>query len=375
MKKICFVVTVEFVVKAFLLNHLRALSKYYEITLIVNTNNPNFLAEQGIDAKVIPLKISRDINLISDLVSLIKLLKILTFQRFSSVHSITPKAGLLAMLAAWIVRVPLRIHTFQGEVWVTKTGVIKHLLIFIDKLVNMLSTNLTIVSQSEKAFLEDHNIINRQKGIVFANGSISGVDIARFRPNHQARITVREELKIPFEEKVFLFMGRLTKDKGVLDLAQAFSRMEVGKAHLLFVGPDEQNMQSEIQSLIKCCSRYVHFLPKTDRPELYMAAADVLCLPSYREGFGSVVIEAAAVGIPTIASCIYGITDAIVDGQTGLLHAPRDINAIKNCMENLINNDKLRFVLGERARVRVLEDFTSEVLTQEWVNFYHTHIC
>jgi glycosyltransferase involved in cell wall biosynthesis len=279
------------------------------------------------------------------------------------------------MLAAWIVRVPLRIHTFQGEVWVTKTGVIKHLLIFIDKLVNMLSTNLTIVSQSEKAFLEDHNIINRQKGIVFANGSISGVDIARFRPNHQARITVREELKIPFEEKVFLFMGRLTKDKGVLDLAQAFSRMEVGKAHLLFVGPDEQNMQSEIQSLIKCCSRYVHFLPKTDRPELYMAAADVLCLPSYREGFGSVVIEAAAVGIPTIASCIYGITDAIVDGQTGLLHAPRDINAIKNCMENLINNDKLRFVLGERARVRVLEDFTSEVLTQEWVNFYHTHIC
>jgi hypothetical protein len=91
MKKICFVVTVEFVVKAFLLNHLRALSKYYEITLIVNTNNPNFLAEQGIDAKVIPLKISRDINLISDLVSLIKLLKILTFQRFSSVLRILSK--------------------------------------------------------------------------------------------------------------------------------------------------------------------------------------------------------------------------------------------------------------------------------------------
>jgi glycosyltransferase involved in cell wall biosynthesis len=375
MKKICFVVTVEFVVKAFLLNHLRALSKFYEVTVIVNTDNPNFLAEQGVDVKVIPLEISREINLFSDMISLIKLLKIFISQRFSSVHSITPKAGLLAMLAAWIARVPVRVHTFQGEVWITKSGVIKHLLVFIDKLVNVLSTNLIIVSQSEKVFLEDQNIIDGKKCVVFCNGSISGVDVARFIPNHQARIDIRQELKIFPYETIFLFMGRLTKDKGVLDLAHAFSRIEIGKSHLLFVGPDEQNIVSEIQSITKSCSEYVHFLPQTDRPEFYMAAADILCLPSYREGFGSVVIEAAAVGIPTIASRIYGIVDAIAEGQTGLLHKPRDVNAIKDCMENLLNNEGFRFILGNHARTRVLEHFRSEALTQEWVNFYRVHVC
>ena len=109
-------------------------------------------------------------------------------------------------------------------------------------------------------------------------------------------------------------------------------------------------------------------------PEAYMAAADVLCLPSYREGFGSVVIEAAAVGIPAIASRIYGITDAVVDGETGLLHPPKDIDTIKQCMQTLIDNKPLRLKLGEQARTRAIKDFDSKVITQEWVKFYQENV-
>ena len=109
-------------------------------------------------------------------------------------------------------------------------------------------------------------------------------------------------------------------------------------------------------------------------PEAYMAAADVLCLPSYREGFGSVVIEAAAVGVPAIASRIYGITDAVVDGETGLLHKPRGIEEIKSCMQQLIENKLLRLKLGEQARQRAIKDFDSRVITQAWVDFYREHL-
>ena len=140
-QKICFVLTVEYAVKAFLLNHLRALSQFYDITVIVSTDNPNFLVETGVKAKVIPLKIGRDISLLSDLMCLFKLIYIFQSQRFTAIHSLMPKSGLLAMLAAWIVRIPLRIHTFTGQVWVIKVGFKRFILKQFDYLIATLSTN------------------------------------------------------------------------------------------------------------------------------------------------------------------------------------------------------------------------------------------
>lgn len=360
----------EFSARAFLLNHLRALSKFYEVTVIVNTNNANFLDEIGIKAKVIPLTIARDINLISDFSCLIKLIRILRQQKFSSVHSVTPKAGLLAMMAAWIVRVPLRIHTFTGQVWVTKVGVKRLLLKQIDCLIAFLTTHNIVDSSSQRQFLITEGVIDAAKSEVFAQGSISGVDTARFIPNPQAKESIRLQLSIQADAVLFLFLGRLTLDKGVLDLASAFSQLKKNAVHLLFVGPDEQNMQAEIMRIIGQMNSNVHFVGHTHTPEFYMAAADVLCLPSYREGFGSVVIEAAATGIPTIASRIYGLTDAVVDGETGLLHEPHDVSEIKACMANMIKNTELRLKLGEQARARAVAEFDNDIITQEWVGFY-----
>ena len=374
MKKICFVVTVEFAVKAFLLNHLRALSNIYDVTVVVNTKNPHFLDEHGISAQVISLPIMRDIDLFNDLACLLKLLKIFYQQRFDSVHSITPKAGLLAMLAAWCVRVPLRIHTFQGEVWVTRKGLIKWLLRTIDKLIARLSNNNLVVSQSERQFLIDNHIIASNNSQVFCNGSISGVNLEKFKLDSVTRKEIRSYLEIDDDTIIFLFMGRLTRDKGVLDLASAFSQLQNSKAFLLFVGPDEQNVQNEIVKKTESCRQFVHFVGNTNTPENYMAASDVLCLPSYREGFGSVVIEAAAVGIPTVASRIYGVCDAVVEGVTGLLHEPRAVNEIEDCMESMLSNRALRLKLGKQAQTRAVKDFDSQLITQAWVNFYHENV-
>lgn len=374
MKKICFVLTAEFAVKAFLLNHLRALSVFYEVTVIVNTNNPNFLEEQGIKAKVIPLAIARDINLISDFSILIQLIKIIHQQRFFSVHSVTPKAGLLAMLAAWMVRIPLRVHTFTGQVWVTKGGFKRFLLKQIDCLIASLTTHNLIDSPSQRQFLLKENVMPFNKSVVFAKGSISGVDVARFKPSLQAKVRIRQQLNIKADAILFLFLGRLTRDKGVLDLAQAFSQLKNSCAHLLFVGPDEQNMQAEIVLISGKDNPNLHFIGHTDTPESYMAAADILCLPSYREGFGTVVIEAAAVGIPAIASRIYGLTDAVVDGETGWLHEPHDVNAIKVCMGQMISNQAVRLKFGDQAQARAVKEFDSKLITRAWVDFYREYI-
>ncbi len=374
MKKICFVLTVDSAVKAFLLNHLRALSQIYDVTVIVNTDNPNFLAEVGISANVIPLKISRDISLFSDLVCLLKLIKIFHQQRFASLHSLMPKSGLLAMLAAWVVRVPLRIHTFTGQVWVTKIGFKRFILKQFDGLIAFLSTNIIVDSPSQRQFLLDNKVITSAKSTVFSKGSISGMDAARFKPNLQSKIDIRQQLRISDEAVIFLFIGRLNKDKGVLDLAHAFKQLNVKMVHMVFAGSDEQNMQTEILNIIGTNSPNAHFIGHTIAPEAYMAAADVLCLPSYREGFGSVIIEAAAVSIPAIASRIYGITDAVVDGETGLLHAPKDVDAITQCMQTLVDDKPLRLKLGEQARARAIKDFDSNAITQEWLKFYQENV-
>ena len=360
--------------KAFLLNHLRALSEIYDVTVIVNTNNPNFLNENNVNAKVIQLSIARDISLFSDFFSLVKLIKIFRRQRYSAVHSITPKAGLLAMLAAWVVRVPLRVHTFTGQVWVAKVGFKRLLLKQLDCLVATLTTQNIVDSPSQRQFLLNEKVLSANKSLVLAKGSISGVDIAKFKPNQLARVGIRQKLLIPNDAIVFLFIGRLTRDKGVLDLAYAFNCLDVEHVYLLFVGPDEQNMQAKMMNIVGINSKNIHFVGRTKMPEAYMAAADMLCLPSYREGFGSVVIEAAAVGVPAIASRIYGITDAVVDGETGLLHEPRDIEEIKSCMQQLIENKLLRLKLGEQARQRAIKDFDSRVITQAWVDFYREHL-
>jgi glycosyltransferase involved in cell wall biosynthesis len=169
-----------------------------------------------------------------------------------------------------------------------------------------------------------------------------------------------KQLNISEQGVVFLYVGRLNQDKGLLDLASAFALLAEKDANtwLLVVGPDEEGMQRKMKAQVDVVIDRVRFVPYTDSPEQYMAAADVLVLPSHREGFGVVIIEAGAVGIPAIGSRIYGITDAIVENETGLLFEVGNVTDLANTMSRMASDKSLRHTLGEK-RIEIL---TSEML-------------
>lgn len=370
MSKIYFVATVESAVNAFLLSHLEVLSKKFDLTVIVNTSDPSFLLKQGLKVEVVPLSISRSINFFSDLSCLFRLICLFLKNRPHAVHSITPKAGLLAMLASFLVRTPLRVHTFTGQVWVNKRGISRFILIFFDYVIAKLANFYIVDSLSQRNFLLQKKIITKKKSKVFGCGSVSGVNLERFKPCGKAFLDVRKALSIPPYAFVFIYLGRLNVDKGVLDLAEAFSKVENKQAYLIFVGPDEGDFTEKIKSLNKDKLPRIKFVGFTDKPESYLAASNVLCLPSYREGFGNVIIEAAAIAIPSIASNIYGISDALIDNETGVLHEPGNVASILGCLEDFINNPELVIRYGLNARARAIENFDSKLISKHWLDFY-----
>jgi glycosyltransferase involved in cell wall biosynthesis len=331
------------------------------VALAANADAP---AIEGLSARFFRIPIERRISPLSDLLALARLVSLFREQRFDLVHSITPKAGLLAMTAAWLARVPARLHTFTGQVWVTRTGPARALLRFMDSLIARYATHVLVDSRSQRDFLIAQRIVSAAKSDVLANGSICGVDGRRFRPDGEARARVRTELGAAGGDVVFLFVGRLAKDKGVPDLVAAFAR--VAERHpatrLVLVGPDEERLGRAAER--------VHWVGGTDRVEDYMAAADVFCLPSHREGFGQVALEAAASGLPVIASRIYGLTDAVADGETGLLHPPGDIETLVQLMEKLLRQPDLRQRLGNVGRSRALGDFSADRVSQALLDCY-----
>ena len=373
LKKICFIATSEITINAFLLGHLRRLSKHYNITVITNTKNINFLNEQNIKANIISINFSRKINIPNDLHCLYKLILTLARNNFLCVHSVTPKAGLLGMLAAFITQTPYRIHTFTGQVWVNKKNMLGILLKLIDKFIGKITTFNIVDSPSQFDFLIKKNVITRNKSFVFGGGSISGVDLRKFKPGKKNNL--RNQLKIPRKSLVFIFLGRLTHDKGIADLVQAFAETNNSNAYLLIVGEDESNMYKEINSIARKIPEKIRLIRyNTREPEKYLAAADVLCLPSYREGFGNVIIEAAAMKIPSIASNIYGITDAIIHNKTGYLHNPKNIEEIKACINHFTLNPNLITKLGNAAQTLTINKFNSNTISNHWEKFYLNNI-
>jgi len=357
-------------IKAFLYEPIKRLSERYAIYVIANISEGQPLDWLKDYATVIPVPIERKVSLFKDFVSLFRLINICRRSNFDAVHSVTPKAGLLAMLAAFISRVPMRTHTFTGQVWATKQGLKRQVLKTFDCLIAKLANHVLIDSDSQRNFLVSQGVVSSINSEVLADGSISGVDVVRFKPDVISRKDIRKELSIAESDVVILYLGRLNNDKGVVDLARAFARMGQSHARLLLVGPDEDNTKSKLIIQSQACMDKVHFVDFTSEPEKYMAAADILCLPSYREGFGNVIIEAAAVGVPSVGSRIYGLTDAIEEDVSGLLFQARDVDDLAEKLEKLVVDSALRNTLGHQARQRVESKFTSQRLSEAWLEYY-----
>jgi glycosyltransferase involved in cell wall biosynthesis len=283
-----------------------------------------------------------------------------------------PKTGLLATLAGWLAGVPVRMHTFTGQVWANKRGWKRGALKRFDKLIVLFSTHVLVDSPSQRDFLVAEGVLPQGKGIVIGRGSICGVDEHRFHPDAQVRDVMRAELGIGSEQTVILFLGRLNRDKGILDLAATFANIASQQADLVLVlvGAEEDVPFTRVQELCGVYRERLRRVSFTPDPERYMAAADIFCLPSYREGFGQVIIEAGASGVPTVASRIYGITDAVEDGETGLLFPTGNVAALTQTLLKLITDHDLRQRMGAAARVRALELFPSSKITAEMHALY-----
>lgn len=375
MKKICFVVA-DPRTAGFLVDHMRALSQSYDITLVANFagDPPELPFSAGLQLKTIVIE--RNIRVFADVRALLALILFFREQKFAAVHSVTPKAGLLSMLAARMVRVPQRFHTFTGQVWVTRKGFFRAFLRQLDRVLFACSTHVLVDSPSQRQFLLDESIITSAKSSVLGDGSICGVDVRRFRPDATARSTLRSEWGVPSQGFVFLFAGRINRDKGVGELIQAFAGMEYARhqAYLLLLGGSEDDILQELDASLQKLGRHVIRKDWTDKPEAFMAAADVFCLPSHREGFGSVIIEAAACGLPAVGSRIYGITDAIEDGATGLLHEAGNVRDLQEKMNLLLDDRSLVARLSKQAKDRAYHRFAVQRVVEEMCSFYRERI-
>tara|TARA_Y100000589_G_C27196845_1_gene647243 strand:+ start:1859 stop:2989 length:1131 start_codon:yes stop_codon:yes gene_type:complete len=359
----------------FLKDHAIKLLDKYKVTLISNFNN--------YDLKNIPSSISvfsvpfqRKTSIINDFYSLIKLYDLIKKNKFDLTLSISPKAGLLASIASFIAFTPRRMHWFTGQVWVTKTGSYKKLLMSLDWLIGNLSTHLLVDSFSQREFLCAKKIIKRVKSEVLAEGSVNGVDTTIFKPSKTDRLQVRKKLFINEDTKLLVFAGRLTKDKGIFDLIEAFKiiKSKGYSAKLLLIGPDEENIINKIALTENLLNSEIIYIGPKNNIEYWLNGCDILCLPSYREGFGSILIEASALKLPIVASKIYGIEDAVLDKVTGLLFKAGSIKDLVESIILLLENDELCKNLSEAGFKRINKKFTKAILKKAFFEYVNSII-
>ena len=371
------VVAIPEQVRYFLVNHIVNFSSVYNVTVVSNlAKNAHILDVLPIGVKKHNIPLIREISVFSDVRALFLLARYFYRKKIKIVYSVSPKSGLLSMIAARLIGVPVRIHTFTGQVWVTKVGIMKWVLKLLDYVTAMLATVVIVDSPSQRDFLIDHNVVTADKSLVIGEGSISGVDIERFCPKPNVRKKIRMEMGVSDEVVVFLYVGRLKRDKGLIELSKAFLSIseELDNVALWFIGPDEDQIQGEIELIISKYSHTVKFIPYTTTPENYMVSSDVFCLPSYREGFGSTIIEAAACEVPSIGSKIYGITDAIQNGKTGVLVEKGNVSELAVAMKRLSNDSIYRIKLGQMAKERVLEKFDQYIISGQLLSIIKRHV-
>lgn len=375
LRRICFVATSPMAVSSFLMPHIQKLSQDYEVFVISNYGDTHAPNQHRVT--FINIALARKVALFRDLTVLFKLYKLFRKYNFDIVQTVTPKAGLLGMLASYIAGVPLRIHWFTGQVWVTRQGITRSFLKSVDCLTASLASHLLSDSPSQRIFLLTESVCTENKINVIGDGSICGVDGNHFSPNLKLRNRIRKNLGISISASIILFLGRLNVDKGLRELSAAMLSLKdkYPDLHWLIVGPDEGGMVDFLRENGMLLGDRLHFQKFTDEPEAYMAASDIFCLPSYREGFGTAVLEAAAVGLPCVATKIYGLIDAVEDGVTGILVPPKNVDALTGALDSLLSQPSLSAKMGAAARDRAILIFSRQRIIDGLLHFYDNLIC
>ena len=345
MKKLIRITTVPISIEKLLENQPRFFSEYFNITLVSSDEErlAKVASDQGV--QYFPLEITRRITPLQDLRCLVRLVRFLRQEKPHFVHSHTPKAGIIGMLAAYITGVPVRMHTVAGLPLMEATGVKRWVLNAVERITYFCSTHVYPNSRGLETFILQNKFCTPKKIKVLGSGSSNGIDTSYFDPEQvtQAQqVALKSELSIEPKDFVFCFVGRLVKDKGVNELIDAF--IQISKKHLnaklLIVGHTEADLDPLLPKTlhnIEFNKRIIELgFQKDIRP--YLAIADLFIFPSYREGFPNVILQANAMGIPCIVSDINGCNELIKQGENGLIVPTKNSKILKEQMELLLEN-------------------------------------
>jgi len=355
-----------------LTGRLRALREAgFRVTLIASPGEllDEIAMREGIEA--IGLPIEREIAPLSDLVSLMKLWWVLMRLRPDLAEFSTPKAGLLGNMASWLAGVPARVYMLRGLKLETSKGMKRTILLAAERAAARFAQVVLSNSESMRSEAVALGIAPADKTHLLGDGSSNGVDVARFSPGTSE---VRSRLRIPVEAPVVGFVGRLTEDKGIPELIEAFDAIVQGEpeARLLLVGwfdVSEDALRAQVRTRIQAHPR-IHCTGFVADTAPYYRAMDVMVLPTWREGFPNVVLEAAATGIPVITTLCTGSRDSVVPEVTGLLIPPGYPEAISEAVLKLLRGPTRRRRMGEAARAWVCTHYSDERVLRLAVSFY-----
>lgn len=330
------------------------------------------------DIDVYPVRMYRRITPFQDLVAILKLRRLIRRIQPSIVHAHTPKAGLLGMLAAQLERVPVRIYHVHGLPFLTEAGLKQRLLFSTEKLSSTLANRVLCVSHSVRNIIVTDGICPPSKIKVIHHGSINGVDADnRFNPDtidQNLRRKIRNKHSIPNDAFVIGFVGRIVRQKGIIELSESWKYLKsiFPNIYLLMVGPHESkdSIPESINEELNTDSRVRMIGPDWDSPKFF-SAFDLVVLPSYREGLPVVLLEAAAMRLPVVASNIPGCVDAVIDGETGTLIPAQDERALARAIQDYIEMPELREHHGNAGRSMVLQDFRPEDI---WASTFQEYI-
>lgn len=359
--RVAIVTTVPETLASILLGQPSYLATHFDVSLVTSPGPMVERVRQGEGLSIEIVRMERGINPFKDLISIWHMWRTLRRLRPDIVHSYTPKAGLVTMVSAWLCGVPVRVHTFTGLIFPTATGLKQQILIWVDRLICACATHVVPEGMGVQRDLESYSITRKPLKVI-GYGNIAGVDTAHFSPEaagvQSAAAELGARLKLVPQAMVFCFVGRLNKDKGITELCAAFDALPE-QAHLLLVGGLDHSapISNDLQERIKNNPR-IHALGFMEDIRPVLRLASVLVLPSYREGFPNVVLQAGSMKLPVIATDINGCNEIIEPGFNGWLVPPRDAKALMVAMQEAMQTPlNSRKKMGESARSRVQQRF------------------
>lgn len=350
---------------------LRMLNERYEVVAVSSPGKSMEILRNREGVRTILIPMERRIFILKDFVSLVRLIVLFLKERPGMVHSITPKAGLLSMVAGWITRVPVRMHTFTGLVFPTATGMMQKLLIWMDRITCFCATVVNPEGKGVKQDLINYHITRKPLPII-ANGNVNGIDLEYFRRTE----TIYKQAK-SYDNKggfTFCFIGRIVRDKGINELVSAFVHLydRYDNIRLLLVGSYEKELDpifSKTEELITNhpAIRFVGFQEDV-RP--FLVASDVLAFPSYREGFPNVVLQAGAMDLPAIVTDINGCNEIIIPDENGIIIPPRDVDALYKAMEYCLNHPDEVTRMAANARPLIASRYDQKIVWKALLEEY-----